>query len=170
MRRIATPSGDCAAVSRRRRQRSAQSVARLAADADRAQPGARCADRTTTRRRWVINGHLHYRVIVNFERLTVLNAGTLKGEHRPGVSILDFDGGTATAFEFGARGVVASRRGAVVAGRRRPSHLARHAGIRRRLDAGDVVRDVAAGSGPPPRHGKRAIWPRTQIYCVPIYR
>ena len=54
--------------------------------------------------RWVINGHLHYRVIVNFERLTVLNAGTLKGEHRPGVSIVDFDGGTATAFEFGADG------------------------------------------------------------------
>ncbi len=53
---------------------------------------------------WVINGHLHYRVIVNFERLTVLNAGTLKGEHRPGVSILDFDCGTATAFEFGTEG------------------------------------------------------------------
>jgi hypothetical protein len=41
---------------------------------------------------------------VNFERLTVINAGTLKGEHRPGVSILDFDGGTATAFEFGVDG------------------------------------------------------------------
>ena len=53
---------------------------------------------------WVINGHLHYRVIVNFDRLTVLNAGTLKGEHRPGVSILDFDCGTATAFEFGVEG------------------------------------------------------------------
>jgi len=32
---------------------------------------------------------LHYRVIVNFDRLTLLNAGTLKGEHRPGVSIFD---------------------------------------------------------------------------------
>ncbi len=56
--------------------------------------------------RWVINGHLHYRVIVNFERLTVLNAGTLKGEHRPGVSIVDFEGGTATAFEYSADGAL----------------------------------------------------------------
>ena len=29
--------------------------------------------------RFVINGHLHYRVIVNFEQLTLLNAGTLEG-------------------------------------------------------------------------------------------
>ena len=49
-------------------------------------------------------------MIVNFERLTVLNAGTLKGEHRPGVSILDFDCGTAAAFEFGPTGrCIASR-------------------------------------------------------------
>ncbi|HTK97382.1 MAG TPA: metallophosphoesterase family protein [Pseudomonadales bacterium] len=50
--------------------------------------------------RFVFNGHLHYRVIVNFERLTLLNAGTLKGEHRPGVSLLDFDAQTVSAFEF----------------------------------------------------------------------
>ena len=50
--------------------------------------------------RFVFNGHLHYRVIVNFERLTLLNAGTLKGEHRPGVMLLDFDAQTVTAFEF----------------------------------------------------------------------
>ena len=52
--------------------------------------------------RFVINGHLHYRVIVNFDRLTLLNAGTLKGEHRPGVSILDFADGSVSAFEFDA--------------------------------------------------------------------
>jgi predicted phosphodiesterase len=52
--------------------------------------------------RFVLNGHLHYRVIVNFERLTLLNAGTLKGDHRPGVSILDFDAETASAYEFTA--------------------------------------------------------------------
>ncbi len=51
--------------------------------------------------RFVINGHLHYRVIVNFEQLALLNAGTLKGEHRPGVSIVDFDAQTVSAFEFG---------------------------------------------------------------------
>jgi predicted phosphodiesterase len=52
--------------------------------------------------RFVVNGHLHYRVIVNFDRLTLLNAGTLRGEHRPGVSIVDFDDGTVIAFEFDA--------------------------------------------------------------------
>ncbi len=52
--------------------------------------------------RFVMNGHMHYRVIVNFEQLAVLNAGTLKGEHRPGVSIVDFDAQTVNAFEFGA--------------------------------------------------------------------
>jgi predicted phosphodiesterase len=54
------------------------------------------------RTHFVLNGHLHYRVIVNFEQLTLLNAGTLKGEHRPGVSILDFADGVVNAFEFGA--------------------------------------------------------------------
>lgn len=51
---------------------------------------------------FVINGHLHYRVIVNFDQLTLINAGTLKGEHRPGVSILDFEAGAVSAFEFDA--------------------------------------------------------------------
>lgn len=52
--------------------------------------------------RFLINGHMHYRVIVNFDRLTLLNAGTLKGEHRPGVSIVDFTDGSVSAFEFDA--------------------------------------------------------------------
>ena len=51
---------------------------------------------------FVINGHLHYRVIVNFDALTLLNAGTLKGDHRPGVSIVDFGEGVVSAFEFDA--------------------------------------------------------------------
>ncbi len=63
--------------------------------------------------RLVLNGHTHYRVIVNFEVLTLINAGTLKGEHRPGVSILDLDDDVATAFEFDANlglGAVAEHR------------------------------------------------------------
>jgi predicted phosphodiesterase len=63
--------------------------------------------------RLVLNGHLHYRVIVNFESLTLINAGTLKGEHRPGISILDLAQNTVTAFEFTstlALHVVAERR------------------------------------------------------------
>jgi hypothetical protein len=50
--------------------------------------------------RVVVNGHLHYRIIVNFEALTLLNAGTLRGDHRPGVTIVDFGNGDVSAFEF----------------------------------------------------------------------
>lgn len=50
----------------------------------------------------VLNGHMHYRVIVNFDALTLINAGTLKGDHRPGVSIVDLNEDTVTAYEFGA--------------------------------------------------------------------
>lgn len=53
------------------------------------------------RTRLVLNGHMHYRVIVNFDALTLINAGTLKGEHRPGVSIVDLVEDTVTGYEFG---------------------------------------------------------------------
>jgi predicted phosphodiesterase len=49
---------------------------------------------------FVVNGHMHYRVLLNFERLTLVNAGTLKGEHRPGLSVLDFNEASASAFEL----------------------------------------------------------------------
>ena len=50
--------------------------------------------------RYVVNGHLHYRVVVDFETLTLINAGTLCGRHRPGVSIIDFAEQTVAAFEI----------------------------------------------------------------------
>jgi len=53
--------------------------------------------------RYVVNGHLHYRIVVNFERLALVNAGTLRGDHRPGVSIVDFGAGEVSAFEFDAQ-------------------------------------------------------------------
>jgi predicted phosphodiesterase len=49
---------------------------------------------------FVVNGHMHYRVLLNFERLTLVNAGTLKGDHRPGVTVLDVGEASASAFEF----------------------------------------------------------------------
>ncbi len=58
----------------------------------------------------VLNGHMHYRVIVNFETLTLINAGTLKGVHRPGVSILDLEDDVATAYEFTAAGTLVAAR------------------------------------------------------------
>ena len=47
--------------------------------------------------RFVINGHMHFRVLMHFRNLTLLNAGTLMGE-RPGLTIVDFEAGTITAF------------------------------------------------------------------------
>jgi predicted phosphodiesterase len=52
--------------------------------------------------RYIVNGHLHYRVIIDFQELTLINAGTLVGRHRPGVSIIDFETHTVSAFEVDA--------------------------------------------------------------------
>ena len=48
--------------------------------------------------RFVINGHMHFRVLIDFQRLLLINAGTLKGPHA-GVSVVDFAGGTVAAFD-----------------------------------------------------------------------
>ena len=49
---------------------------------------------------FMINGHMHYRTMINFCSLTLLNAGTLRGEHHPGFSILDCAADTLTGYEF----------------------------------------------------------------------
>lgn len=49
---------------------------------------------------YMINGHVHYRTMINFHTFTLFNAGTLKGDHRPGFSILDCENETLTGFEF----------------------------------------------------------------------
>jgi predicted phosphodiesterase len=49
--------------------------------------------------RFIVHGHLHYRVLIDFESALLMNAGTLKGAHA-GVSMIDFEAGTVTAFEF----------------------------------------------------------------------
>ena len=40
--------------------------------------------------RYLINGHMHFRVLIDFVGLTLLNAGTLRGDHA-GVCVVDFD-------------------------------------------------------------------------------
>ena len=50
--------------------------------------------------RFVVNGHMHFRVLMHFENLTLMNAGTLMGE-RAGVTVIDFAEGTITAFSVG---------------------------------------------------------------------
>jgi predicted phosphodiesterase len=53
--------------------------------------------------RFLINGHMHFRVLIDFSELLLVNAGTLKGE-RGGVSLIDFDGGAVAAYEVGDQG------------------------------------------------------------------
>ena len=53
---------------------------------------------------WVINGHMHYRTLIQFQALTLINAGTLKNRHHPGFSVADFDAMTLTGYEFGEAG------------------------------------------------------------------
>ena len=48
----------------------------------------------------MVNGHMHYRTLIHFDRLTLINAGTLKGRHRPGFSLLDCHAGEITGYEF----------------------------------------------------------------------
>jgi predicted phosphodiesterase len=52
------------------------------------------------RYRFVLNGHMHFRVLVHFPDLTLINAGTLQGVHKPGFSVLDFDRNEVTPFTF----------------------------------------------------------------------
>ncbi|XOV83878.1 MAG: metallophosphoesterase family protein [bacterium] len=48
----------------------------------------------------MVNGHLHYRTLIHFDSLTLLNAGTLRGRHRPGFSLIDLDADEVHGFEL----------------------------------------------------------------------
>lgn len=50
--------------------------------------------------RFLVNGHLHYRVLIDFHELLLLNAGTLKGDYS-GISVMDFADDVVTAWEIG---------------------------------------------------------------------
>ncbi|MDA0979126.1 MAG: metallophosphoesterase family protein [Proteobacteria bacterium] len=49
---------------------------------------------------YVVNGHMHFRTMIHFHSLLLINAGTLRGEHWPGFSLVDFDAQRITAYEF----------------------------------------------------------------------
>lgn len=55
--------------------------------------------------RFVINGHMHFRVLVHFQQMTLMNAGTLRGEHNPGFSVIDFVDESITPFTLVEQGV-----------------------------------------------------------------
>jgi predicted phosphodiesterase len=48
----------------------------------------------------MINGHVHYRTLIHFDALTLLNAGTLRGDHHPGFGLLDLTENTVHGFEL----------------------------------------------------------------------
>lgn len=48
----------------------------------------------------MVNGHMHYRTLIHFDALTLLNAGTLRGDHHPGFSVLDLDENIVRGFEL----------------------------------------------------------------------
>lgn len=52
--------------------------------------------------RFLVNGHLHYRMILDFEQLTLINGGTLKRTHRPGFLELDMAAGEVAFLGFDA--------------------------------------------------------------------
>ncbi len=50
--------------------------------------------------RYVINGHTHYRMVRNFDGLTVINAGTLKRNHNPVFLVVSFIHNFVHFYEF----------------------------------------------------------------------
>jgi predicted phosphodiesterase len=48
--------------------------------------------------RFVVNGHMHYRVLIDFESVILVNAGTLRGPFS-GVTVVDFEGDYVAAYE-----------------------------------------------------------------------
>lgn len=52
------------------------------------------------RYRYLLNGHSHYRMARTIEGLTVVNAGTIRGDHQPGFVLLDFEADWARAYDI----------------------------------------------------------------------
>ncbi len=50
--------------------------------------------------RLMVNGHVHYRTLIHFHGMALLNAGTLRGDHRPGFSLLDLEAEEVHGFEL----------------------------------------------------------------------
>lgn len=53
--------------------------------------------------RFVVNGHMHYRVLIDFEGVVLVNAGTIRGPFS-GVTVIDFEGDFAAAYERDGNG------------------------------------------------------------------
>ncbi len=52
------------------------------------------------RYRWIINGHSHHRMVRSYQSLTIINAGTLRRDHDPCFSVIDFERGRVTYWDL----------------------------------------------------------------------
>ena len=55
--------------------------------------------------RFVINGHMHFRTVIDFPSTQVINGGTLKGQYA-GFSVLDVGDGQIDSFNFSAENAI----------------------------------------------------------------
>ncbi|MBT4162806.1 MAG: hypothetical protein HOE54_15985, partial [Gammaproteobacteria bacterium] len=54
---------------------------------------------------FLINGHMHFKTIVHFKQMTLINAGTITGHHWPGFTTIDFESSVIQAYRFDEGGV-----------------------------------------------------------------
>ena len=54
----------------------------------------------TGNHRFIVNGHMHFKTIIHFESLTLINAGTISGTRWPSFTLIDFETGVIDAYRF----------------------------------------------------------------------
>jgi predicted phosphodiesterase len=59
--------------------------------------------------RFIINGHMHFRTMIHFDAVTLINAGTLKGTRSPGFMLADFSTQIITSLRFQDGGIVVAQ-------------------------------------------------------------
>ena len=55
--------------------------------------------------RFMVNGHMHFKTIIHFESLTLINAGTITGTRWPGFMLIDFETRVIDAYRFEEQGI-----------------------------------------------------------------
>ena len=70
-------------------------------EAKRSVPLDELLARPNAETRFVVNGHMHFRTLIDFENCQVVNGGTLKGAY-PGVTIIDLEVEELCGFDFNA--------------------------------------------------------------------
>ena len=58
------------------------------------------------RYRFLINGHMHFKTMMHFHTLTLINAGTIRGQHWPGFMVIDFETQQIQAYELSEHEIV----------------------------------------------------------------